>query len=47
MLNTLRVPLIWILFPETKGLRLEEVDRLFTAEYVRQLPEDEEPVLQQ
>lgn len=29
VLNSLWVPLIYLYFPETKGLELEDVDRLF------------------
>ncbi|KAF4211000.1 hypothetical protein CNMCM8980_002916 [Aspergillus fumigatiaffinis] len=32
VLNTLWVPIIYFFFPETKGLQLEEVDRLFAGE---------------
>ncbi|RMZ84438.1 hypothetical protein DV738_g831, partial [Chaetothyriales sp. CBS 135597] len=32
ILNALWVPIIFIFFPETKGLELEEVDRLFTGQ---------------
>jgi Sugar (and other) transporter len=32
VLNALWVPIIYIFFPETKGLQLEAVDRLFAGE---------------
>jgi hypothetical protein len=32
VLNALWVPIIFFFFPETKGLELEEVDRLFSGE---------------
>lgn len=32
VLNALWVPIIWVWFPETKGLELEDVDRLFGGE---------------
>jgi hypothetical protein len=31
-LNAAWVPIIYLFFPETKGLELEDVDRLFTGE---------------
>lgn len=30
VLNALWVPIIYLFFPETKGLQLEDVDRLFS-----------------
>lgn len=35
MLNALWVPIIYFIFPETKGLELEDVDRLFSGEVSR------------
>jgi hypothetical protein len=32
VLNALWVPIIFLFFPETKGLELEDVDRLFSGE---------------
>jgi hypothetical protein len=32
VLNALWVPIIYVFFPETKGLQLEAVDRLFAGE---------------
>jgi hypothetical protein len=32
VLNALWVPIIYLFFPETKGLELEDVDRLFSGE---------------
>lgn len=32
VLNALWVPIIYIFFPETKGLELEDVDKLFSGE---------------
>ena len=34
VLNSLWVPIIYLFFPETKGLQLEAVDRLFAGEDV-------------
>jgi hypothetical protein len=33
ILNAAWLPVIWIFYPETKGLALEDVDRLFAGEY--------------
>jgi hypothetical protein len=35
VLNALWVPIIYFFFPETKGLELEDVDRLFSGEVSR------------
>ena len=35
VLNALWVPIIFVFFPETKGLELEDVDRLFSGEVSR------------
>lgn len=35
VLNALWVPIIFLFFPETKGLELEDVDRLFSGEASR------------
>jgi hypothetical protein len=28
------IPVIWLFYPETKGLSLDEIDRVFTIKYV-------------
>ncbi|KAH8675228.1 sugar transporter STL1 [Ilyonectria robusta] len=42
VLNTAWVPIIFLFFPETKGLELEDVDRLFSGESVIEML-DEKP----
>lgn len=34
VLNACWVPVIWIFYPETKGLELEDVDRLFARDEI-------------
>lgn len=41
MLNGLWVPIIYLFFPETKGLELEDVDRLFSGESHSDLIDEE------
>ena len=33
MTNLCFVPIIWLFYPETKGLSLDEIDRVFTIKY--------------
>ncbi|KAH7127358.1 sugar transporter STL1 [Dactylonectria macrodidyma] len=42
VLNTVWVPIIYLFFPETKGLELEDVDRLFSGESIIEML-DEKP----
>lgn len=48
VLNALWVPIIYLFFPETKGLELEDVDHLFSGDAARtqliEKPGDEERV---
>jgi hypothetical protein len=37
VLNALWVPIMYLLFPETKGMELEDVDRLFSGESIEQV----------
>ena len=47
VLNALWVPIIFVFFPETKGLELEAVDRLFSGDPELELLEnDKEHVLE-
>jgi hypothetical protein len=47
VLNALWVPIIFVFFPETKGLELEAVDRLFSGDpELEPLENDKEHVLE-